>query len=124
MLAATPQTVTLRAPLPTEVGALGQVCFDAFGAINTHHGFPSDMPSVEMATGLMRMILSLPHVEGIVAEKDGRTVGSVFLWPDGPVAGIGPVTVDPEVQNERGDALGMEGQRLVQAAFHGRPMAL
>ena len=136
MPTATLETTTLRAPRPTDVEALGQVCFDAFGAINARHGFPSDMPSVEIATGLMGMVLSLPHVEGIVAEREGRPIGGAFLWPDGPVAGIGPVTVDPEAQNEnvgkrmmewiveRGDALGLEGQRLVQAAFHGRSMAL
>lgn len=63
-------------------------------------------------------------------------MGSNFLWEDAAIAGIGPLTIAPDVQN---DTLGrrlMEdvlararqkrfaGVRLVQAAFHNRSLAL
>lgn len=136
MPAITSQETLLRAPLSTDVPALGRICFDAFGEINARHGYPSDMPTLEIATGLIGMVLSVPGMEGIVAEQNGEPVGAAFLWPDGPIGGIGPVIVDPKGQDanvgkrmmrwilERGDELGLEGQRLVQAAFHGRSMAL
>jgi N-acetylglutamate synthase-like GNAT family acetyltransferase len=67
---------------------------------------------------------------------DGRIVGSNFLWEQSAIAGVGPITVDPEVQNgkigrrlmaavlDRGSAAGRPGIRLVQAAFHSRSLSL
>ena len=85
---------------------------------------------------MMSSLLANPHVYAIVAEADGRVAGSNFLWESAAVAGIGPITVDPSVQNDRlGRAL-MEdvlarardrhfaSVRLVQAAYHGRSLAL
>jgi N-acetylglutamate synthase-like GNAT family acetyltransferase len=72
----------------------------------------------------------------VVAEIDGRVVGSNFLWENATIAGIGPVTVDPQVQNgqvgkqlmnnvlERARAHGFAGMRLVQAAYHNRSLSL
>jgi hypothetical protein len=34
----------------------------------------------------------------VVAEIDGRVVGSNFLDERGPVRGVGPITVDPAAQ--------------------------
>ena len=135
-MVASTASVSLRSPRPADIDALGKICFDAFGAINATHGFPSDMPSVEVASGLVAMVTTVPGIEGIVTEREGRPVGSAFLWPDGPVGGIGPVTVAPTAQDgnvgmrmmrwivERGDELGLRSQRLVQAAFNARSMAL
>ena len=70
----------------------------------------------------------------MVAEVDGRIVGSNFLDQRGPIRGVGPITVAPEGQNsgvgrklmqavlERGD--GAPGIRLLQDAFHMRSLAL
>ena len=35
----------------------------------------------------------------MVAESSGRVVGSNFLWENTLIAGVGPITVDPPVQN-------------------------
>src|SRR4030095_9607803 len=72
----------------------------------------------------------------VVAELDGAVVGSNFLDERSPVAGLGPITVDPKVQNLRiGRRLmqagldrvierGLPGVRLLQSAYHGRSLAL
>src|SRR3954447_14368950 len=123
--------VTLRRGNSSDATACGRICFDAFKSINDRHGFPCDFPSPEVATGLMSFIFSAgDEIHSIIAESVGRIVGSNFVWFDGPIAGIGPITVDPSVQNasvgrrlmeaalvaarERGSA----SVRLVQAAFH------
>jgi hypothetical protein len=63
-------------------------------------------------------------------------VGSNFLWQDSTIAGIGPLTVTPEVQSGRVGRSLMEdvleharnkhfaGVRLVQAAYNNRSLAL
>jgi predicted N-acetyltransferase YhbS len=83
----------------------------------------------------MSMMLSKSDVYSVVAEADGRIVGSNFLWED-TIAGIGPITVDPSVQNaavgrrlmedvmERSRQKAFAGVRLVQAAFHNRSLSL
>jgi N-acetylglutamate synthase-like GNAT family acetyltransferase len=72
----------------------------------------------------------------VVAEIDGRLVGSSFLWENASIASIGPITVDPKLQNaqvgkqlmnnvlERARAQGFAGTRLVQAAYHSRSLSL
>jgi GNAT superfamily N-acetyltransferase len=126
--------VTLREAEPGDAEALGQIVFDAFGAIHDHHRFPRDFPVLEAATGMMSMWVPHPAIWGVVAEVDGRIVGSNFLDERDPIAGVGPITVAPEGQNagvgrklmeavlERGrDARGI---RLLQDAFHMRSLSL
>jgi hypothetical protein len=71
-----------------------------------------------------------------VAERDGRIVGSNFLDERDPISGVGPITVDPQVQNagigrelmravmRRSEAQGFAGIRLVQAGYHTRSLSL
>lgn len=63
-------------------------------------------------------------------------VGSNFLDERASVIGLGPITVDPEIQNaqigralmkhalERAWSQGCPSVRLVQAAFHSRSLSL
>jgi hypothetical protein len=81
-------------------------------------------------------MLSRPDIYSVVAEEGGRIVGSNFLWVSDAVAGVGPVTVDPNVQNSKigrtlmddvlryADERGIGSVRLVQAAFHNRSLSL
>ena len=41
----------------------------------------------------------IPSVWGVVAEVEGRVVGSNFLDERSPIRGVGPITVDPRGQN-------------------------
>src|SRR5271165_5426021 len=91
--------VTLRRGTPGDAAACGAICFEAFKAIASEHNFPWDFPSAKVATGLSEMLLSHPGFYAVVAEEDGKVVGSNFLDERSPIAGIGPITVDPATQN-------------------------
>ena len=45
-------------------------------ALAAAHGFPSDFPSAEVATGVAGMMLGHPGFYSLVAEVDGQVVGS------------------------------------------------
>jgi predicted N-acetyltransferase YhbS len=126
----------LRPGSLADAKACGRICYEAFGAIASQHNFPPDFPSVDVATDLMTMLLSHPRFFCVVAELDGVVVGSNFLDERSPVAGLGPITVDPKVQNrqigrslmraalDRATDRGFPGVRLLQAAYHTRSLAL
>ena len=128
--------LNIRAGKPDDAEACGVICYQAFKTISEHHNFPADFPEPEMAIGLLSMLLSRGDVYSIVAEIDGKPAGSNFLWETGMIAGIGPITVDPTVQNSAIGRQLMEnvmryaeekrfaGVRLVQAAFHNRSLSL
>ena len=78
-------------------------------AINDAHGFPRDFPSADVAVDVLRMLLEHPGFYGVVAERDGTIIGSNFLDERSTIVGIGPITVDPAVQNQG------VGRRLMQA---------
>ncbi len=126
--------VTLREVEPRDAEACAQICFDAFGGFHDHHRFPRDFPVLEAAAGIMGMWVPHPSVWGVVAEIDGRIVGSNFLDERDPIRGVGPITVDPEGQSagvgrklmravlERGERAA--GIRLLQDAFNMRSLSL
>ena len=129
-------TTKLRPGAPDDAAVCGQICFDAFGSISAAHGFPSDFPAPEVATGLVGMMLGHPGFYSVVAEVDGEVVGSNFLDERSPIVGIGPITVAPDVQDggigralmddvlARAVDTGAPGVRLLQSAYHGRSLAL
>ena len=130
----TMERVTLRAAEPGDAEACAQILFDAFGGFHDHHRFPRDFPVLEAAVGMMGMSIPHPSIWGVVAEVDGRVVGSNFLDERDPIRGVGPITVDPESQAagvgrrlmeavmERGQ--GAPGIRLMQDAFNMRSLSL
>ncbi|HLK69727.1 MAG TPA: GNAT family N-acetyltransferase [Bryobacteraceae bacterium] len=136
MTALTQTEITVRRAAPADAAACGQICYDAFQAINTAHGFPSDIPGVEAAVGLLTTLFSHPGCWCAVAEAGGRIVGSNCIDERSVIAGIGPITVDPQTQNSgigrklmeaaigHAQGRGVAGIRLVQAAFHNRSLAL
>ena len=128
--------VHIRRATPGDAETCGRICYQAFAAINRSHNFPPDFPSAEVATGLLTMLFSHPGFYCVVAELDGRIVGSNGLDERSIIAGVGPITVDPDVQNrgigrmlmqsvlDRGRERGFAGVRLLQAAFHNRSLSL
>jgi predicted N-acetyltransferase YhbS len=129
-------SVTLRQARPADAEPCGRICYAAFTKISTEHGFPPDFPGVEVAVGLLSMTFNHPRFYAVVAERDGRIVGSNAMDERSAIAGIGPITVDPQTQNggagrqlmlhvlDRAAARGFPGVRLVQAAFHNRSLSL
>ena len=128
--------VSIRRATPEDAAACGLICFEAFHSIATAHGFPPDIPSPQVATGVLSLFFSHPGFYCVVAESAGRIVGSNCLDERNPIAGIGPITVDPSAQNvsvgrqlmqavlDRTAEKKFPGTRLVQAAFHTRSLSL
>ena len=128
--------VALRTGRPDDAESAGTICFEAFKTISDQHNFPQDFESPEPAIGLLSFLLSRHDVYSVVAEIDGRIVGSNFLWETASIAGVGPITVDPSVQNgaigrrlmedvlRRTREQAFAGVRLVQAAYHNRSLSL
>ncbi len=126
----------LREGRPQDATACGTIAYEAFKKIAEEHNFPPDFPSAAVATDVVTFLLRNPGYYRVVAELDSRIVGSNFMDERNPIAGIGPITVDPEAQNraigrrlmlaamERAAARKFPGVRLVQAAYHRRSLSL
>lgn len=131
-----PGTITLRPGNREDAEVCGRICHDAFADIAERHNFPKDFPSPAAAAGALSGILSHAGVYAVIAERDGRIVGSNFLDERSPIGGIGPISVDPEVQDsgigrrlmeavlQRAAERQAAGVRLLQDAFHNRSFAL
>jgi len=128
--------VVIRNAVPDDSSVCGPICYQAFSQINTAHGFPCDFPGPEVATGVLSMMFSAPDFYCVVAEVEGRIVGSNCLDERSVIAGVGPITIDPGSQNlgvgrklmqavmDRARERHFAGVRLVQAAFHNRSLSL
>jgi GNAT superfamily N-acetyltransferase len=129
--------LTLRAGRSEDAETCGSICYEAFKAIADQHNFPPDFPSPEVSGGLITSLLARGgEIYSVVAEVDGRVVGSNFLWENGTIAGVGPITIDPSAQDvavgrrlmedvlQRARERGIAGVRLCQAAYHNRTLAL
>jgi predicted N-acetyltransferase YhbS len=128
--------IKLRPGTPADAEICGRICYDAFKTISEAHGFPPDFTAPEAPIDLLRRMLAHPKFYGVVAEIDGRIVGSNFLDERNAIAGVGPITVDSSVQNraigrglmdavhERAATNNFAGVRLIQAGFHNRSLSL
>jgi predicted N-acetyltransferase YhbS len=128
--------ITIRTATPADATAAGQICYDAFSALNRAHNFPPDFPHAEHAIGLLKTLFALRGFYFVVAEENGRILGSNCLDERSIINGIGPITVEPTTQNRGVGRLLMRaaldhaasqraaGVRLVQAAFHNRSLSL
>lgn len=126
----------IRPVTPAEAVVCSRIFFDAFESLATRHSFPIETGSREFADFQMNSILATEGVIGLVAERDGDVIGSAFADERGSIVGIGPVTVDPAVQDagvgrtmmeallDRARERGAAGVRLVQTAYHYRSFAL
>lgn len=128
--------ITLRNGGPSDAETCGSICYKAFKSVAEQHKFPPDFPAPDIAVQLFSHLFSRPDIHSFVAEVDGRVVGSNFLWENAVIAGVGPITVDPAVQNGtvgrhlmehvlgRAKEIRFAGIRLVQAAYHNRSLSL
>jgi predicted N-acetyltransferase YhbS len=129
-------SISLRRGDAADATTLGEICYNAFKAIAEAHNFPPDFPSPDAAAALLAGLIRHDGFFDVVAELDGKIVGSNFLDERNPIAGVGPVTVAPTLQNSgagralmqavlrRSEERGFTGIRLLQAAYHSRTMAL
>ncbi len=126
----------LRTASPADAQACGEIYYQAFEIISEQHNFSSDFPDVEAACDFMLQLLARPDIYAVVAEVGGQVVGSNFLWSETIVAGIGPLSVSPSIQNatvgrhlmraviKRAWQRKFAGVRLVQAAYNNCSLAL
>jgi GNAT superfamily N-acetyltransferase len=129
-------TLKLRRAEVADAGVLGDICYRAFKTIAEAHGFPPDFPSAEVGAAVVGGLIADQRVYNVVAEVDGVMVGSNFLAEYNTISGVGPITVDPAVQNDgagrammeavlqRSTECGFAGVRLTQAGYHNRSLAL
>jgi GNAT superfamily N-acetyltransferase len=129
-------TLAIRPVATVDAAECGRIIHAAFAAIADQHNFPRDFPSAEVATGLASTLIAAPGFYGVVAEEDGRILGSNFLDERSPIAGVGPITVDPREQNagigrrlmkaviDRATSRNLPGIRLVQDGYHNRSLSL
>jgi predicted N-acetyltransferase YhbS len=134
--AASSFAVRIRLATPEDAPVAGHICFEAFRTISAYHNFPPDFPNADVAIGLLGALFSHPGFHCVVAEASGRIVGSNCLDERSTIAGVGPITVEPSVQNgsvgtllmrtvlDRARERGFPGVRLLQSAFHGRSLSL
>jgi len=128
--------LAIRRATAADAEICGKICFDAFGTIARQHNFPVDFPSPDFPVGVLSWMFSHPGYYCVVAEQDGKIIGSNCLDERTPIAGVGPITVDPATQNHSAGRQLMEtvmarsaernfaGIRLVQAGYHNRSLAL
>ena len=119
----------VRAESP-HVGEMGRICYEAFKSLHDRHHLPLDVPSAALAQQVLGMMVSRSDFYSVVALLDGQVVGSNFLSLSDPVAGIGPVTVEPchqgkniglaLMQNvmDHGRRCGIERIRLLQETIN------
>ena len=135
-MAAMPVGLTIRRATVSDLEACGLICYNAFAAINREHNFPPDVPDAEHGERILGMMFSHPGFFCVVAEQNGKIVGSNCMDERDAIAGVGPITIDPAAQNagagrrlmqavmNRAAERKFAGVRLVQAAFHARSMSL
>jgi GNAT superfamily N-acetyltransferase len=102
--------VALRPIEPGDAAETARIVYEAFAGIHRHR-FARDFPTLDTAAQLVDAFIGHPSIHGVVAELEGRVVGSNFLDARGPITGVGPITVDPRAQ-----AAGV-GRRLMEAVL-------
>ncbi len=129
-------SLVVRRATPADTDVCGRICYEAFGSLSTRHNFPSDFPAPEVPVRVFSTMFSHPGFFCVVAELNGKVIGSNCLDERTPIAGVGPVTIDPAEQNRAAGRQLMQavmaraaerkfaGIRLVQAAYHSRSLSL
>jgi Predicted acetyltransferase len=130
-------SVKIRPIQETDIESCGRIGYEAHRVISSIHGYPSEQPSEQFGIELMRRLVADRNSWGVLAERQGEILGSIFLhkFPPSPVAAIGPLTVHPSAEGGIGKALmdaalgeariqKQDRVRLVQSPSHIRSFVL
>ncbi|HEY7078334.1 MAG TPA: GNAT family N-acetyltransferase [Nitrososphaeraceae archaeon] len=106
-------SLSIRPIEQKDVESCGKIGYEAHKTISSAHGYPSEQPSEEFGIGLIKMLIGSPNSWGVLAERQDKILGSIFLhkFPPSPVAVIGPLTVHPTAEG------GGIGRKLMDAAL-------
>src|ERR1700675_667288 len=130
------ESILIRQATPTDAERCGRICFEAFATLAHKDNFPPDFPNAGISTQMLATMFAHPTFFCVVAEQDGKIVGSNCLDKRTVIAGVGPITIDPATQNKsvgrrlmqavmtRAAEKKFAGVRLVQAAYHSRSLSL
>src|SRR5437016_1295536 len=105
------QAIVIRRATPSDAEVCGRICFEAFGTLANRHNFPRDFPAPEIPIHVLSMMFSHPSFFCVVAEQDGKIIGSNCLDERTPIAGVGPITIEAGTQNRSA------GRQLMQAVM-------
>lgn len=126
----------IREATSDDAQVCGRLMFDAFEGLATRHNFPIEAGTPEFADFQIKAMLDTDGIYGLVAERDGRIVGSALQDERGKIVGIGPVAVDPAASDvgagralmnallQRSRERDVAGVRLVQTAYNYRSFSL
>jgi len=130
-----PTAETIVRPLAAaDIAPAGRILYEAFRRVFERHNFPPPFHSEETAIQLLTFFYARASYHLLAAEMDGRLAGSCVADEHNPVVGIGPISVDSEVQGRSVGRRLMEamieryqdrsGVRLLQDAFNLASMSL
>jgi GNAT superfamily N-acetyltransferase len=119
-----------------DAGTCARIMFDAFASLANQHAFPIEAGTPEATDFHMKAMLGTEGIFALAAERNGAVVGSAFQDERGKIVGIGPVSVDPAIQDggvgralmeallRRSAERTVAGVRLIQTAYHYRSQSL
>lgn len=120
--------IHIRSMRQEDVEICGLICYEAFKKSADCHNFRPDQPSLEFSIQLTQSCFAHPQIFSIVAERDGKIIGSNYLSEYDVVRAVGPLAIDPNVQSEGAGrelmkavikrAIHSKSIRLVQNAFN------
>ncbi len=126
--------IHIRSMKQEDVEICGLLCYQAFKNSADRHNFRPDHPSLEFSIQLAQSSFANPQIFSIVAESDGRIIGSNYLSEYDIVRAVGPLSVDPNAQSEGAGRELMKAViergtrsksiRLVQDAFNQASLSL
>lgn len=126
--------IAVREVEAADAAACAQIVYEAFGAVHDRFHFPRDFPTLEAAMRRVEFCIAHPRIWGVVAEADGRVVGSCFLDQRDQIAGVGPISVALDARRQGVGRQLMEaviaraadarGIRLLQDTFNLQSLSL
>ncbi len=89
---------------PDHLPELGRICYEAFATLQRRHNAPVDFESADEGRMVINLLANRPDYIGVAAIEEDRhgkptLIGSNFLQTADVVAGLGPITVDPQSQS-------------------------
>jgi predicted N-acetyltransferase YhbS len=124
----TQMNLTIRPAVIADAEDCGRIIYKAFMVIADSYGVLPHFPTLEAAIERARFCLSHPAIYGVVAEINNKIIGSNFLDERDSIYGLGPLTVEPNVQMEGIErrlmetvlnrSIGAIGVRLVKDSFN------
>ncbi len=124
----------IRTMRPEDLETCAAILYQAFQEIARQHGFEPDFPNLDLPKIFLGSMVGSPHHFAVVAEREGRILGSNFLSELGPIRAVGPISVEPGLQGHQVGRQLMEavvergrqapGIRLVQDSFNSVSLSL